>query len=199
MDSNCSSLSPLLRLAYRGRSMRGAFKDGDCLWVSTVPFACLQQGDVVAFGSGGKTIAHRIVGREAGGFITQGDACPRRDWDYLTPERLIGRVIERERTGKRSAVTGGRRGRGQGAILRAANRVLRLIVLAMDTPYRLTRASRLAQLLWRPRITAVQFYEGEGEFTKFIHRGKTVACWFPHARRWTCRKPYDLILSPPNR
>jgi len=178
--------------------MRGVFRDGDFLWICAVPCACLQPGDVVAFDSGGKTIAHRIVERKSGGFVTQGDASLRRDSHCLTPERLIGRVIERERAGQRSPVMGGTRGCLQGAILRLANHAFRFIVLALGIPYRLIHVSRVAQLLWRPRITAVHFFESRGGFTKFIHRGKTVACWFPQQRRWTCRKPYDLILAPPN-
>jgi hypothetical protein len=187
----------LLRLAYKGRSMRGTFKDGDCLCVAAVPFTCLQKGDVVAFNAGGKAIAHRIVGREASGFVTQGDASSRPDGGCLTSGRLIGLVLERERHGKRSLVPGGIQGRLRGWFLRAANRVLRLIVLLLATPYRLTCTSRLAHFLWRPRIMTVHFSEGEEECTKFIHRGKTVACWFPNERRWTCRKPYDLIIAPP--
>ena len=196
-SSNPSNFS-LLRLAYRGRSMRGVFKDGDCLWVAAIAFAALQRGDVVAFNSGGKMIVHRIVGRRAGGFITQGDASQRRDRECLAPECLIGRVAERERAGKRSPVMGGIRGRLQGGILRTIYKARRLAAMALAAPYRLIRASGLTPLLWRPRITAVRFSEGRRDFTKFIHRGKTVACWFPHERRWTCRKPYDLILAPPN-
>jgi hypothetical protein len=198
MDFNAPSDASLMQYTFRGRSMRGAFKNGDFLCVSPASFDELQKGDVVAFDSGGKVIAHRIVGREAGGFVTQADASLRRDRHCLTPERLIGRVIERERAGRRSPVMAGTRGCLQGATLRAANQVFRLIFRAQAFPYRLISTSRLATLFWRPRIMQVHFSEGRGEFTKFIHRGKTVACWFPQEGRWKCRKPYDLILAPPD-
>ncbi|MBN2106015.1 MAG: S26 family signal peptidase [Deltaproteobacteria bacterium] len=178
--------------------MRGAFKDGDCLLVLPVSFDDLQTGDVVAFDSGGRSIAHRIVGRQAGGYITQGDANPKRDRHCITPGQLIGRVVERERGGRRSPVRVGMQGCLQGALLRLANQVFRRIVLALTMPYRLISASRLATLFWRPQITTAHFSEGKRDFTKFIHRGKTVACWFPQESRWTCRKPYDLILNPPD-
>ena len=186
-------------LPCRGWSMRGTIEKGDCLWVSAVPFDSLQVGDVVAFACGCKVITHRIVGREENGFVTQGDGSLQRDGECLTPGRLIGRVMGRERAGKRSPVMGGIRGRRRGAIMRAANRVRSFVGHALAMPYRLTRTSQLVPLLWRPRMTVVHFAGSQGKSTKFIHRGKTVACWVPNERRWTCRKPYDLILAPPSK
>jgi len=178
--------------------MHGTFKDGDFLWISAVPLASLQVGDVVAFSFNGKSIAHRIVGRDESGFVTQGDRNLGRDGPYLTTKKLLGKVMERERAGIRSAVVDGSRGLRRAFVLRTAKRVRNLVSLTIATPYRLTCASRLAPLLWRPQIMTAHFAEGEKKMTKFIHRGKTVACWVPHEQRWTCRKPYDLILSPPN-
>ena len=199
MISNECTTSALLRLAYRGRSMRGVFRTGDCLRVAEVPFSSLNKGDIVAFHAGGSVIAHRITGRQAAGFITQGDACRLPDRNRLTPENVIGLVVERERCGDRTPVMNGIKGRLQGMILRAANRGIRLLFPALSATYRLACASRLAAFVWRPQIVPVLFSDVTGKnCTKFIHRGKTVACWFPHKRLWTCRKPYDLILARPN-
>ena len=103
--------------------MRGTLVEGDCLWVSSVPFDSLQAGDVVASDSGGKVVAHRIIGREGAGFITQGDGNWCRDSTLLTADRLVGRVMERERKGMRKPVAGGARGRLRGAVLRAICRL----------------------------------------------------------------------------
>ena len=105
--------------------MWGTLAEGDCLWVSSVPFDSLQAGDVVAFESGGQVVAHRIIGREGNGFITQGDGNWRRDSMPLTADRLVGRVMERERKGIRKPVTGGAPGRRRGAVLRAICRLRR--------------------------------------------------------------------------
>lgn len=177
--------------------MRGLFRNGDYLLVAPVVFGSLRRGDVAAFDSGGRSISHRIVGRAAAGFITQGDANQYRDKACLGPEHLIGRVMALERQGKRLPVRGGMPGRLQGAILRFINQGRRFIFFLLAFPYRLISHSRMASLFWRPRIMTVHFSEGRETFTKYIHRGATVACWFPHERRWTCRKPYDLILGPP--
>jgi hypothetical protein len=179
--------------------MRGTLAEGDCLWVSPAPFDSLQAGDVVAFRSGGQVLAHRIVGRHGEAIKTQGDGNWRRDASPLLREALIGKVMERERDGIRSAVAGGARGRRRGRFFHAIS-FLRWTVLRLLAPgYRLVRASRIASLVWKPRIQMVFFATAAGRIAKFIHRGRTVACWMPQEEQWTCRKPYDLLLSPPDR
>jgi hypothetical protein len=74
-----------------------------------------------------------------------------------------------------------------------------LALVALAPFYRLLRASRAAALVWHPRILAVRFAAPGGSIVKFVHRGRSVAQWVPQAERWTCRKPYDLLLSRPGR
>jgi hypothetical protein len=57
----------------------------------------------------------------------------------------------------------------------------------------------LVRVLWHPRFTMARFACPEGYLIKFIHLGRTAACWAPHERRWICRRPYDLVLTPPTR
>lgn len=199
MEPSVSSKSPRLRLAYRGESMRGTFAQGDCLWICPVPFDSLQPGDVVAIDSGHRAVAHRIASRSKEGLWTKGDSSLRRDSAPLTPPRLIGKVMERERRGVRSAVAGGRAGRRRALLLQGVCRLRILLLFPLAPFYRLLRASRLTPLLWRPRIVSARFACAGGELTKFIHRKGTVACWTSQEQRWICRKPYDLILDPPSR
>ena len=177
--------------------MWGTLEEGDCLWVSRVPFDSLQAGDVVAFHSGDKVVAHRIVERADGGFWTRGDGNWGRDSAPLTSERLIGKVVERERRGVRTVVAGGERGRRRALVLRTAFRFRLYCGFPLAASYRLLRASRIVPRLWRPRILAVCFVLPAGPITKFIHRGKTVASWWPRDGQWNCKMPYDLVLSPP--
>lgn len=179
--------------------MRGTIAEGDCLWVCAVSPDELQPGDVVAFRSGGHVMAHRIAGRAGDRFLTQGDGNWRRDSTPLDPVDLIGRVEDREQAGVRSALAGGARGRRRAAVLHVFAFSRWSVLVCLAPFYRLIRASRLASLVWRPRIVAVRFASPAGTITKFIHRGRTVACWNPQAGQWTCRKPYDLLLPPPSR
>ena len=199
MVSSRPSNSPPIRLVYRGDSMRGTFQDGDRLRIEEAPFDFLRPGDVVAFHSGDKAVVHRIARRTEAGFRTRGDASLRCDSAPLSPDHLIGMVTERDRRGVCSTVVGDARGRRRAMFLHGVCNVRVLARLLFRPAYRLLRASRLASVLWKPRILTARFVCSEGEFTKFIHRGKTVARWVPQERRWTCRKPYDLILDSPRR
>ena len=201
--SSPSDVRPLLLSNYsapcRGGSMRSTLAEGDRLWISPVSFDGLQPGDVVAFHSGGKVMAHRVVRRCGDGLQTQGDGNWRPDAALLKPDQLIGMVIERERRGVRTPVKGGVGGRRRATLLHGFS-WFRWVILTLLAPgYRWIQASRIPRRLWRPRITTARFTTREGDITKLIHRGKTVATWIPEAGEWTCRKPYDLVLSPPSR
>jgi hypothetical protein len=177
--------------------MRGTLAEGDCLWISAVSFDKLQPGDVVAFQSGGKVLAHRIAMRSAAGFQTQGDGNWRPDAALLKPGQLIGKVMERERRGVRTPVAGGAGGRRRAALLHGVAWFRWVVLMLLAPAYRLIQASRIGVLLWRPQILAVRFAWRTGCITKYIHEGRTVAYWNPHAEEWVCRKPYDLVLSSP--
>lgn len=179
--------------------MWGTLAHGDCLWLSSVPFDSLQAGDVVAFDSGGKTVVHRIVEKRGDGYATQGDGNWSRDSALLTADRLIGQVMERERMGIRKAVAGGARGRRRARFLRAMARIRHGVAFWTVRFCRAALARRLVSLCWRPAFVCVRFVSPAGVVTKFIHRGRTVATWKPQARQWECRRPFDLILSPPAR
>jgi hypothetical protein len=177
--------------------MRGTLSEGDALWGMVVPFESLQVGDVVAFQSGGQVLVHRIVGREGEAFRTQGDGNWRRDAVRLLPDALVGKVTGRERNGRLASVVGGARGRRRARFCHAVAFCRWLLLIGLAPVYRVLRASRLVSRLWHPRICVVRFAARTGPVTKYIHKNKTVARWNLGESRWTCRKPFDLVLSPP--
>ncbi len=179
--------------------MRSTFRDGDSLFVEAMPFDALQAGDVVAYREDDKTVAHRIVGRRVTGWITQGDGNRLRDRRVLPPEQLIGRVTNYERNGLRNPVVNGAAGLRRARRLHTLARVRRMTFSCLAPPYRLLRTMRLARIFWRPDFVRLRLNGNDGEVMKFLHRGRTVACWFKHEKRWVCRKPYDLVLPTPER
>ena len=179
--------------------MRGTLAEGDGVRIEAVSCESLRRGDVVAYRSAGQVVVHRIVGRRNGAWITQGDGNWRRDAAPLAPERFIGWVTARERAGKTTPVAGGSAGLRRAAWLHVSAFARWTALAALAPLYRLLRASRAAALVWRPRILAVRFSAPGGSIVKYVHRGRSVAQWNPHAERWTCRKPYDLLLSRPKR
>lgn len=178
--------------------MRGTLAEGDGVRIAAVAYAALRPGDVVAYRSSGQVVVHRIVGRRNGQWLTQGDGNWRRDASPLPPDRYVGAVASRERNGMATAVVGGSAGLRRAAWLHAAAFVRWSLLAALAPAYRLLRASRAVALVWRPRILAVRFAGPGGGGTKFIHRGRAVAHWVPQAGRWTCRKPYDLLIPRPD-
>ncbi len=185
------------RLSFRGGSMGGTFRDGDCLFVEVKAFESLQPGDVVAYREDEKAVAHRIVERDAVGWITQGDGNRLRDRRVLRPARLIGQVAEYERNGIRYPVAGGPAGLRRARWLHVLARGRRMSFFCLAPPYRLLRASRVTRLFWRPEFVHLRLAGNDGGILKFIHRDRTVACWFAGENRWVCRKPYDLVLDAP--
>ena len=179
--------------------MRGTLAEGDSLWVVPVPAAALQPGDVVAFRSGKNVLAHRIVDRNGENYLTQGDGNWRRDSAGVAPDQVLGKVAARERHGVRRAIADGARGRRRAMLLHALAFMRWLLLAALAPFYRLLRASRIGRLVWRPQVTAAHFLGPAGSIIKYIHQGRTVACWLAQEQRWTCRKPYDLVLGRPSR
>ena len=181
-----------------GGSMRGTIAPGERLLVRAMELPAVEAGDIVAFRRGGRVWVHRVMAIRQGRWWTQGDGNWRRDADPLQPDEFIGRVEEAVGAAGSRRLVGGARGRRQ-AIGRHAAAFLRWGFLSLLAPlYRLAGRSRLAARFWRPDILTVRFAGAGGRRTKYIHLGRTVACWHDASRGWTCRRPYDLILFPPS-
>lgn len=197
----------LVRLRVRGQSMRPAIRDGQVLWLSPATVSSLQRGDVVLYVQAtGRPIIHRIVHRRYSAgewhfFIAADYASVAGEW--VLAAQVLGRVVALERAGRRISLEGWR-GRLWGwafLLLRPLRplrgRLRRIALRLAGGPYALLRASGLARRLWRPRLERVQLATPEGPLVKYVHRGRTVAAWYPGTGRFWCRKPYDLVIDRP--
>lgn len=192
---------------YRGRSMAGTFRRGDLLTVEPLPIAALRPGDVVLFRrwdpSGHATdIVHRVVAIWPQGLMTKGDNNRRADAELVTDQQLLGRVTHRIRAGRVRRVPGGRWGqlgygwsRGWRQVRDWGWRGLRAVG---RRPYRWLRQSGLVRRLWQPRITVLCLETGDSVEVQYLHHGRTVARWQPAAGRFSCIKPYDLVILRPD-
>ena len=52
-----------------------------------------QMGDIISFESGSSVVTHRIVGMDAGDYLTQGDANNAVDFAPVTKEKVVGKVM----------------------------------------------------------------------------------------------------------
>jgi hypothetical protein len=57
----------------------------------------------------------------------------------------------------------------------------------------------MASRIWRPPITKVHLETECGPLVKFVVGNRTVAAWWPQTNRFWCRRPYDLIILPPEK
>lgn len=192
---------------YRGRSMLAVLRPGDFLFAQPATIDRVRPGDVVTFGSRREgreddVVVHRVIAVRPDGLVTRGDTNRRPDRELVTPGNLLGRVVARERNGRRVPVLGGRPGLWLARFLPTGRRVwrrLRQRLLSLGrAPWRRLRESRLVPRLWRPRIRRVRFATRDGPVVKYIHGGRTVASWRPDTGRFRCSRPFDLVLSPPD-
>lgn len=192
---------------YRGKSMLAVFRPGDHLDVRPVSLPEVRRGDVVLFrplqpGREDDVVVHRVVAVLPEGLVTRGDTNRRPDVPLVTAANLLGRVVARERKGWRLPVLGGEAGLALVRLLlglrRVSRRARRALLPLGRGAWRRLRASPLLRSLWRPEIVHVRFQSTEGPVVKYVHRGRTVAVFWPEAGRFRCRRPYDLILTRPD-
>jgi signal peptidase I len=203
---------------YRGSSMNGTFRPGDCLWIESARVGDICSGDVVVFlrldtkhladcdndpeeelrspdvAKAPDELVHRVVRLQAKALITQGDNNPCEDPDPVTADNLVGRVFYLERGKRRNQVHGGRVGLFSARFLKIRRSFWQFIAYLGRLPYGWLRSSGLATRLWKPPIDRVFLKENSQSIVKFVCHGQTVARWWPQSGCFECRKPYDLVL-----
>jgi signal peptidase I len=185
---------------YRGSSMKGTFKPGDCLIVGSVEISEICLGDILVFKSQNQKgeeaeLVHRLIDIKPDGLVTRGDNNYCNDAGLVTAENIIGRVIHFERSGEKRKVRNGYIGLWRGQLLHARVKVYKWLKLLGKTPYRWLKKSKLATLFWSPIIIKLELNTEKGPLVKFLNGSKTIALWWPQDKRFECKKPYDLILK----
>jgi len=188
---------------YRGNSMKGTFRSGDCLVITAVLLSDICPGDIIIYRapnhSGEKDeLVHRFVASTPNGLVTRGDNNPRVDTTLVTAENLMGRVTHVERNGITRPVRGGRLGLLHARLFRFRLSVWKFIKRLGRVPYRRLRNSNLIPRLWQPNVTTLRFDTEKGSLVKYICNGRTVARWWQQRNRFECDKPYDLVIPRPD-
>ena len=181
---------------YHGPSMTPTFRDGDFVYVR--PAACYFPGDVIVFRSweDDHFIIHRVIACGEAGLTTRGDHNRSNDPPVL-PGQVVGRVEFAETWRGLVRVWNGTPGLWLARFLWLWLGIDLLVRRLFWQPYDFIRQKRLAGLLWWPVITRVRFGAGEGLLVKYLYRGRTVAVWESASGKFTCRKPFDLVIPPP--
>jgi signal peptidase I len=186
---------------YHGFSMTPIFNNGDFLFVRSILRNRLMVGDVVVFTSSEFTgpVVHRIVALDNNNFITQGDHNPLRDVLPIPFEQIMGKVELVENKHGIYRMTNGVLGLCVASVRRSIFYLDHLVRRVFWTPYNLIRKKRLVARFWDPKIIKLQVQSEYGPIIKFIHKERTVAVWDPSCRRFACSKPFDLIITHPDK
>jgi hypothetical protein len=184
-----------LRFIYNGRSMHPTFRPGQILYVRPQVEA-LRPGDVIVYQDEVGCIVHRVCSIVSGQIITRGDNNRTPDTAPLPLDRLIGRV-EMAQADRIRPVVGGRLGLLTARLRWAGLPAVNSLRIVFGWPYRRLKASHLMLRLWKPQIEKVHLQTDNGPRVKYLYNRRTVAVWDPLPRRFECRKPFDLILFPP--
>lgn len=179
---------------YRGRSMRTAFRPGDCVYFRKTRADRLRKGDVIVFSvecPDGPDVIHRIVDIGDGFVLARGDDNPSSMIEKVPFSSILGRVTDVERRdGSRRSVPGGTPG-----LIRAT------LVARNGLPARLgrflyswLRRTGIARLVWKPRIETLSIGTDPQSVVRLVSRGKTIGKWCRERNLLVVRKPYDLVV-----
>jgi signal peptidase I len=185
------------RFIYTGSSMKPTFRTGQLLYVRP-DVQDVRPGDVLVFEAEKGPVVHRVLTVKAEGYVTRGDNNRFVDATPVPPDRVIGRVEMFDHKRKIRPVRSGWHGLWAarlGWFLIEIDRRLRSI---FGWPYRWVRTSRILVRLWKPVIIRVRVQTETGPLIKYIYHQRTVAVWEPSKGKFSCRKPFDLVLFRPD-
>lgn len=184
------------RYRYTGLSMQPTLKPGEVLY--TRPSARgLQAGDVAVYRDGMGFVVHRVTAVTVDGFFAHGDNNPAADPGPIPFERVMGVVERADDWGNVSTIPGGRRGLWPARLRWWLVWISHRLLPAAGAPYRWFKRTGWVNHIWHPPILQIRLHTAEGMLVKYMVRGKTVATWQPATSRFRCRRPYDLVIFPP--
>jgi signal peptidase I len=185
---------------YNGSSMLPTFHPGQLLLVTPLSHTPVK-GDVILFSDPqwDRNVVHRVISVSGLSLRTRGDNNLRIDAAYIQMKQVLGKVEQVEVSGNLRPVIGGWRGLWRARVRWGTLYLDNLVRRTFWRPYRLLRLSGQVGHIWRPMIVMLQLQNENGPLVKYIHKQRSVATWFPLRRVFECRKPYDLVIPPPER
>jgi hypothetical protein len=187
-------------LLYTGQSMNPTFIFSDALCIVPRDGVRLSRGDVVVFHSpvSGQKVVHRIVSRDAGGFMTRGDGNRCIDAWRVRPDQVMGRVSYIERGPKRIKVYGGHIGMLYSGFVRVRRCFARMASNVLGPLYRkISKISYLGELAFVKK--SLRYSVFERPYGKEFHvsiRQFLIARGAPDKDRWQIKRPFRILIDP---
>jgi len=188
---------------YNGPSMAPLFKPGDLLCARKSALGNIRLGDIVIIDWGSDKnyigyVVHRVISVKREYLITQGDNNLKPDPLKVTNDNLVGLVTSFGRQGHLYLVKGGTIGLFYARLIHARNYSWLLIKRMGWRIYRLIRQSGWVARIWHPTISQLRVKTDHGSLIKYCHGNRTVARWWPEAKKFDVVKPFDLVIPNPD-
>jgi signal peptidase len=184
---------------YRGPSMNPTLKVPDMLYLLPYQDGRILPGDVVVFRppNSKRLVVHRVVSVDAEAIRTRGDNNRRIDPWVITPDRVIGRVVEAQRGSRYRSLSSGARGRIHLQVVRA-NRALALKLARLLAPVYHRLARRGVFRRWLPRrrrMRVVSFERPGGRELRLLLGRSVIGHRVPGGNGWEIRPPFRLFVD----
>jgi hypothetical protein len=186
-----------LAFLYNGPSMHPTFKPGQILYTRP-EVQGIHSGDILVYQQVGRQVVHRICSVKPSGYILRGDNNRLEDAELVMPVQVLGRVeMVGDEKGIRP-VLGGRGGLWRARLRWACKVFEQPVRLVIGWPYRFLKAKGWVAHIWKPEFQVMSLGQGEARIVKYLFHDQTVAVWDAKLNRFTCRKPFDLVLRAPH-
>lgn len=180
--------------AHTGRSMNPTLSYRDLLEIE--PSNQVLIGDIILFRYKGKLIVHRIIDIAEEGIKTRGDNNEIEDFEFLTPQDIIGKVVAAWRGHKRRKIYGGLMGRLFILYIRTRRNLYRNTVPILTLIYYFIASWGILQWLISPFfIPKIVRFNCEGQNSLKLMMGSHVIGHYDcHLGCWKIYPPFLLFI-----
>lgn len=187
------------KMAYTGSSMSPALKALDTIHVSLCEGKQIRRGDVIVFSPPGSNnmVVHRVVSISDQGLMTRGDNNNEIDPWSLSPDRIIGYVVQSQRKNRLLTIYGGTRGLLYASAVRFLRNIDSIISSFLNPAYhRLSQTGLFRQ--WLPdgmHMRILSFNHSDGMEFQLLMAGHVIGRLLPGKNEWFIRRPFRLFVD----
>ncbi len=187
------------KMVYTGSSMSPALKATDIIHVLLCKGKQIRRGDVIVFSPPGSNdmVVHRVVSFSDQGLSTRGDNNNDIDTWSLSPDRIVGRVVQAQRENRRLTIYGGIRGLLYVSAIRFLYNFDSTISSFLHPVYHRLAETGLFRR-WLPDkidIRVLSFNRSDGMEFQLLMAGHVIGRLLPGKNEWFIRRPFRLFVN----
>ena len=187
------------KMVYTGSSMSPVLKTLDTIHVFLCKDKQIRRGDVIVFSppDSNDMVVHRVVSFSDQGLMTRGDNNNEIDPWFLSPDRIIGCVVQSQRKNRLLTIYGGTRGLLYASAVRFLCNIDSMISSFLHPVYhRLAKTGLFRQ--WLPdgmHMRVLSFNRSDGMEFQLLMAGHVIGRLLPGKNEWFIRRPFRLFVD----